>query len=235
MPLRRDVAISPEPFQTDDPMSFFVNVLCVLLMYGSAYLANTGAMLFGKWIPGKTGMRVLIIDNGRNYSDGYRIFGDGKSCNGLIGGGIFSGILFTLAHKLWGSNGAEAPFVDPLLFANSNDWFWLLEGDFGSSFAAFTMGFILGVSCMLGDLSGSFIKRRRGLKREGDESSEAPLLDTMPFAIAIFLTSFILFDGQIITHPNLIEEILFLLLVTPVIHRSFNIIGYKFGLKEVPY
>ncbi|MDG1547845.1 MAG: hypothetical protein P8Q56_03810, partial [Candidatus Thalassarchaeaceae archaeon] len=70
------MAISPEPFQTDDPMSFFVNVLCVLLMYGSAYLANTGAMLFGKWIPGKTGMRVFIIDNGRNYSDGFRIFGD---------------------------------------------------------------------------------------------------------------------------------------------------------------
>ena len=238
MPLRSDVSIYPEAFQTEDPMSFFVNVLCVLLMYGSAYLANTGAMLFGKWIPGKTGMRVFIIDNGRNYSDGFRIFGDGKSWNGLIGGGIFSGILFTLAHRLWGSNGAgapEAPFVDPLLLANPNDWFWLFEGGYGSSFAAFTMGFILGVSCMLGDLSGSFIKRRRGLKREGDESSEAPLLDTMPFAIAIFLTSFILFNDQIITHPNLVEEILFLLLITPVIHRSFNIIGYKFGLKEVPY
>jgi CDP-2,3-bis-(O-geranylgeranyl)-sn-glycerol synthase len=235
MPSRLAVSISPEPFQAGDLMSFFVNVLCVLLMYGSAYLANTGAMLFGKWIPGKTGMPVLIIDNGRNYSDGFRIFGDGKSWNGLIGGGIFSGILFTSAHKLWNSNGADAPFIDPLLYANPNDWFWLFEGGYGSSIAAFTMGFILGVSCMLGDLSGSFIKRRRGLKREGDESSEAPLLDTMPFAIAIFLTSFILFDGQIITHPNLIEEILFLLLVTPVIHRSFNIIGYKFGLKEVPY
>ncbi|MDG1542665.1 MAG: hypothetical protein P8Q32_01895, partial [Candidatus Thalassarchaeaceae archaeon] len=70
------MSIYPEAFQTEDPMSFFVNVLCVLLMYGSAYLANTGAMLFGKWIPGKTGMRVFIIDNGRNYSDGFRIFGD---------------------------------------------------------------------------------------------------------------------------------------------------------------
>ena len=68
-----------------------------------------------------------------------------------------------------------------------------------------------------------------------DRSSEAPLLDTIPFAIAIFATSFLLFEGQIITHPNLVEEILFLLLITPVIHRSFNILGYKFGLKEVPY
>ena len=46
-------------------------------MYGSAYLANTGAMLFGKWIPDKTGMSVIIIDRGRNYSDGHRILGDG--------------------------------------------------------------------------------------------------------------------------------------------------------------
>ncbi|MCH1524609.1 MAG: CDP-archaeol synthase, partial [Candidatus Thalassarchaeaceae archaeon] len=75
--------ISSEPFITDGPVSFFVNVLCVLLMYGSAYLANTGAMLFGKWIPNKTGMSVIIIDGGRNYSDGYRILGDGKSWNGL--------------------------------------------------------------------------------------------------------------------------------------------------------
>ena len=227
--------IYPEPFVADDLISFFVNVLCVLLMYGSAYLANTGAMLFGKWIPEKTGTSVIIIDGGKNYSDGYRIFGDGKSWNGLIGGGIVSGILFIMAHVLWNKNGVDLPFVDPLLYAKSSDWFWLIEGDSGSILAAFTMGFILGVACMIGDLFGSFIKRRRGLKREGDESSEAPLLDTIPFAIAIFITSFLLFDGQIITHPNLVEEIIFLLVVTPLIHRSFNILGYKFGLKEVPY
>ena len=69
-------------------------------MYGSAYLANTGAMLFGKWIPDKTGMPVIIIDGGKNYSDGHRILGDGKSWNGLIGGGIFSGLLFIIAHNL---------------------------------------------------------------------------------------------------------------------------------------
>ena len=204
-------------------------------MYGSAYLANTGAMLFGKWIPDKTGLPVIIIDAGKNYSDGFRILGDGKSWNGLIGGGIVSGILFIMAHKLWNKNGVEAPFIDPLIYANSSDWFWLFEGDYGSIFAAFTMGFTLGVACMVGDLFGSFIKRRRGLKREGEESSEAPLLDTIPFAVAIFIASFLLFDGQIITHVNLVEEIMFLLIVTPFIHRSFNILGYKFGLKEVPY
>jgi CDP-2,3-bis-(O-geranylgeranyl)-sn-glycerol synthase len=230
------MSITPEePFPSTDISSFFINVLCVLLMYGSAYLANTGAMLFGKWIPEKTGIPVIVIDGGRNYSDGHRLLGDGKSWNGLIGGGIVSGLLFMLAHKLWNSNGANAPLVDPLLYADSNDWFWLIESDNSGLIAAFTMGFVLGFACMVGDMCGSFIKRRRGLKREGDQSSEAPLLDTIPFAIAIFITSFILFDGQIITHHNLVEEILFLLLVTPIIHRLFNVIGYKFGLKDVPY
>ena len=230
------MSITPEePFPSTDVSSFFINVLCVLLMYGSAYLANTGAMLFGKWIPEKTGIPVIVIDGGRNYSDGHRLLGDGKSWNGLIGGGIVSGLLFMLAHKLWNSNGPNAPLVDPLLYADSNDWFWLIESDNSGLIAAFTMGFVLGFACMVGDMCGSFIKRRRGLKREGDQSSEAPLLDTIPFAIAIFITSFILFDGQIITHHNLVEEILFLLLVTPIIHRLFNVIGYKFGLKDVPY
>ena len=232
---RQVVDVSSSPFQSNDLESFFVNVLCVLLMYGSAYLANTGAMLFGKWIPDKTGIPVIIIDRGRNHSDGHRILGDGKSWNGLVGGGIFSGILFIVAHNIWNDNGTDAPFIDPLIYANSGDWFWFFGGDFSSSFAAFTMGFILGFSCMIGDMCGSFVKRRRGLKREGDESSEAPLLDTIPFAIAIFATAFLLFDGQIITHLNLVEEIIFLLIITPVIHRSFNILGYKFGLKEVPY
>ena len=166
-------------------------------------------MLFGKWIPDKTGMPVIVIDGGKNYSDGNRILGDGKSWNGLIGGGIVSGILFTLAHNLWNNNGTEVPFIDPIIYADSSDWFWIFEGEIGSSLAAFTMGFILGFSCMIGDMCGSFVKRRRGLKREGDESSEAPLLDTVPFAIAIFIAAFVLFDGQVITHPDLIEEIIY--------------------------
>ena len=226
---------SPSPFQSNDFETFLINVICVLLMYGSAYLANTGAMLFGKWIPEKTGFPVAIIDGGRNYSDGNRILGDGKSWNGLIGGGIFSGFLFIIAHNIWKGNGTEAPFIDPLTYASSNDWFWFFEGDSGSIMAAFTMGFILGVACMIGDLCGSFVKRRKGLKREGDESSEAPLLDTVPFAVAIFIAAFLLFDGQIITHPDLYEEILFLLIITPIIHRLVNILGFKLGLKDVPY
>ena len=221
------------PFPAPDLSGFALNILSVLMMYGPFYLANTGAMLFGKWIPDRLGFRSVIIDGGRDWSDGYRILGDGKTWNGLLGGAVFAGLLTMLAHHLWGSRTLPdaRPFVDPTLFSDSSDWFWL-GGEWG---AAFVMGFILGIACMLGDTAGSFVKRRRGLKREGDESSKAPLLDTVPFAVSIFLFSFLLFEGQILTHEQLHGEIFILLILTPIIHRLFNILGFKLGLKSVPY
>ena len=220
-------------FPASDFTDLMLNILTVLMMYGPFYLANTGAMLFGKWIPDKMGFSSVVIDGGKDWSDGYRILGDGKTWNGLFGGAVFSGLLTILAHHLWDSrNPPEArPFVDPTLFSDSSDWFWL-GGEWGG---AFVMGFTLGLACMLGDTAGSFVKRRRGLKREGDESSKAPMLDTVPFAVSIFLFSFLLFDGQIITHEGLHYEIAAVLILTPIIHRFFNILGFKLGLKSVPY
>ena len=228
----RPVDVSPL-FPAPGPSGFVLNIFSVLMMYGPFYLANTGAMLFGKWIPDKIGFSSVTIDGGRDWSDGYRILGDGKTWNGLFGGAVFAGLLTMLAHHMWSSRVLPdaRPFVDPTLLSDSSDWFWL-GGEWG---AAFVMGFTLGLACMLGDTAGSFVKRRRGLKREGDESSKAPLLDTVPFAVSIFLFSFLLFDGQILMHEQLYGEIIFLLILTPLIHRLFNILGFKVGLKTVPY
>ena len=99
---------------------FAVNVLTVLILYGPAYLANTGAMLFGKWIPDKIGFDNHKIDGGRVHSDGNRLLGDGKSWEGLFGGGVFSGILVIIAHYIWGENTppSDRPFIDPLLISD---------------------------------------------------------------------------------------------------------------------
>ena len=171
----RTVTVSPL-FPAPDSAAFVLNILTVLMMYGPFYLANTGAMLFGKWIPERFGFSSVTIDGGRDWSDGYRILGDGKTWNGLFGGAVFAGLLTMLAHHMWGSRilPEARPFVDPILLSDSSDWFWL-GGEWG---AAFVMGFTLGLACMIGDTAGSFVKRRRGLKREGEESSQAPLLDT---------------------------------------------------------
>ena len=217
----------------DSSWGFALNIVTVLLMYGPFYLANTGAMLFGKWIPEKLGFDSIVIDQGRTLSDGFRALGDGKTWNGFFGGAFFSGALTLLTHHLWGGrNHAESrPFIDPTLWATSDDWFWI-GGEWG---AAFTMGFVLGTACMTGDLVGSYFKRRKGHKREGNESSQAPILDTLTFAVAIFVAAFLFFEGQIITSPDLVNEIISLLILTPVIHRATNILGFKLGLKSVPY
>ena len=210
-----------------------LDVLSVLMIFGPAYLANTGAMLFGKWIPEKTGMPKWRIDGGRVWRDGFRILGDGKSWNGLFGGALSSGILMMAAHLIWAGREtiSKRPFIDPLASATASDWFWI-----GNEWvAAFIMGFVLGFFCLVGDSIGSFVKRRRGLKREGDVSSKAPLLDTLPFAILIFIAGLVLFPGQIVGQTVLIPSMLALLVLTPLIHRGVNILGYKLGLKEVPY
>ena len=216
-----------------EAVEFLVNVITVLILYGPAYLANTGAMLFGKWIPDTTGLPKIPIDQGHNWYDGNRILGDGKSWNGLLGGSFVSALLMLTSHTLWeGRSFANSkPFVDPLELTNESDWFWM----FNDSLTAFILGFLLGLACLIGDSLGSFIKRRRGLKREGDISSKAPILDTMPFAISIFLFGFILFPGQILTQDVLVMPIIILLIITPIIHRLTNILGYRMGLKDVPY
>ena len=162
-----------------------------------------------------------------------QILGDGKSWNGLLGGSFVSALLMLTSHTLWeGRSFANSkPFVDPLELTNESDWFWM----FNDSLTAFILGFLLGLACLIGDSLGSFIKRRRGLKREGDISSKAPILDTMPFAISIFLFGFILFPGQILTQDVLVMPIIILLIITPIIHRLTNILGYRMGLKDVPY
>lgn len=190
-------------------------------------------MLFGKWIPDKIGFDNHKIDGGRIHSDGNRLLGDGKSWEGLFGGGVFSGILVMIAHYIWDENTppSDRPFIDPLLISDSSDWFWV-----GNEWvAAFVLGFTLGFSCMLGDMTGSYVKRRQGLKREGEVSSKAPLLDTLPFAIFIFLAAAIFFNDQVMMHSDLRSPIIAIIVLTPIIHRSFNILGYRLGLKSVPY
>ena len=88
---------------------------------------------------------------------------------------------------------------------------------------------------MIGDSAGSFIKRRRGLKREGEISSQAPLLDTLPFALGIIGTTAVLFDETILFEPSIRPYVIALQILTPVMHRLTNILGYKLGLKSVPY
>ena len=213
-------------------MSFWSGPLLVLWLYLPGYLANTAAMFGGKWLPDLLGVEPRPIDGGRRLSDGHRILGDGKTWNGLSGALIGAGLLCMFTHWAGGTPIVEnGVFLDPLIGSESSDWFWI-GGEWG---AAFIVGFLLGLGCMIGDCAGSFIKRRMGKKREGSESSKAPLIDTLPFALCTFAIGLLLFPDTLVGNSELIVPMFAVLILTPVIHRLTNVFGFWVGLKEVPY
>ena len=217
-------------------MNFLELCILTLWLYMPGFLANTFAMLWGKWLP-KTGYGPWPIDGGRTLSDGNRILGDGKTWNGLVGGSLTSGLLSVLIVALMGdipaanaAIGESGIFTHPLQGAEGT-WF-----DVGSDLVtAFILGTFLGFFCLVGDSSGSFVKRRRGLKREGDISSKAPLLDTLPFAIVVFAAGQLFLGTSILADSELVLPMVALVAFTPVLHRSFNLLGYRLGWKDVPY
>lgn len=208
--------------------------LMTLWLYLPGFLANTFAMMWGKWLP-KTGFGPWPIDGGRNWKDGNRILGDGKTWNGLIGGSMTSGLLCMLIVSLMG-DAPDASNIESGVFAHPLTGFegaWFDIG--GEMLSAFILGTFLGFACLLGDSTGSFVKRRRGLKREGEVSSKAPLLDTLPFAIMVFLWGQLFLGNSLLSSTDLVIPMLALVVITPILHRSFNLIGYAIGWKDVPY
>ena len=208
--------------------------LMVLWLYLPGFLANTFAMMWGKWLP-KTGYGPWPIDGGKRMKDGNRILGDGKTWNGLIGGSLTSGLLCVVIVSLMGdvptSTDIESSVFAHPLTGYEGTWF-----DVGSvGMSAFILGSFLGFACLIGDSTGSFIKRRRGLKREGDVSSKAPLLDTLPFAIMVFLWGQLFLQNSLLSETDLILPMVVIVVITPILHRSFNLIGYYIGWKDVPY
>ena len=173
-----------------------------------AYLANTIAVLTGGKYP---------IDQGKNYSDGNRILGDGKTWSGLIGGTI-GGIIIGYLQLNYGDSLIER-------LANTN------EVDFWGE-KPIIIFFLLSFGALFGDMTASFIKRRSQLKR-GDKS---PLLDMFDFIGMALLLSFIFANDWLMSW--ILEgyvPLFTLLIATPILHRGVNIIGYKLGVKNEPW
>ncbi|NPA96409.1 MAG: CDP-2,3-bis-(O-geranylgeranyl)-sn-glycerol synthase [Crenarchaeota archaeon] len=103
----------------------------------------------------------------------------------------------------------------------------LLEGfAVGSPWQGAWRGLLLGLGAMIGDCVGSFIKRRIGL----ESGKPAPLLDQLTFLIFALLLAYV---GGTLTIS--LGQVLFLVVLTPLLHFSTNAIAYKLGLKSVPW
>ncbi|ASI99987.1 CDP-2,3-bis-(O-geranylgeranyl)-sn-glycerol synthase [Thermococcus gorgonarius] len=155
-----------------------------------AYFANASPVVLGGGRP---------IDGGRNWRDGRRILGDGKTWRGFFGG-VAAGTLV----------GVIQYFITP--------------GFYGSLKTALLLAFLLSFGALVGDLVGSFIKRRLNLPR----GYPAVGLDQLGFLI-----SALAFAYPVKTVSS--GQMLALLILTPLIHWSANYFAYKMGWKSVPW
>lgn len=117
-----------------------------------AYIANPTAVIFGGGTP---------IDFGKNFFDGRRILGDGKTFRGLFGG-VACGIIIGLLQRQ----------------ASSNDIFIV------PSIAAVIA---LSLGALLGDIVKSFFKRRRGFER----GAKLPLIDQLDFVAGAWILTYV--------------------------------------------
>jgi len=146
------------------------------------------------------------IDKGK-YIGKQRILGDGKTYKGLFFG-IFFGIIIAVIQNLINN-----------IFLNS-------------IMPQFTIipAIALPTGALLGDLAASFLKRRIGLKR----GQSFPLVDQLDFVFGAWILTFILSPDWFRGNFTL-EIIIAALILTPVFHLIFNIVGYKIGVKKEPW
>ncbi|MFA5331133.1 MAG: CDP-2,3-bis-(O-geranylgeranyl)-sn-glycerol synthase [Methanoregula sp.] len=163
-----------------------------------AYLPNPVAALCGGGTP---------VDFGRNYSDGRRILGDGKTWRGLFCG-VLAGIAIG-AVQIW--------------LAGACGLSWLPQ----HTLVSITL---LSLGALLGDMGKSFIKRRIGKER----GAAWPIADQYDLVVGAFLLMLI-FDPAWVFAEVTLPRLVVIIILTPVLHRSVNIIGYIWGIKKEPW
>ena len=187
-------------------LEILLAVLVGIWVFVPALLPNPAAVIFGGGRP---------VDFGRTWK-GKRILGDGKTWRGLFGG-AFAGVAIGLIQ------------IGIAHLAGSPD-LW----GFGPLWSNVGILFTLSFGAVLGDMGGSVIKRRMGKER----GAEMPVLDQYDFLIGAFLLTALFYSDWI--YSTYIEgwnilALIFLLLVTYILHRAVNIIGYKAGVKNEPW
>ncbi|UCG89665.1 MAG: CDP-2,3-bis-(O-geranylgeranyl)-sn-glycerol synthase [Candidatus Heimdallarchaeota archaeon] len=180
------------------------------------------------------------IDGGRYWSDGKRILGDGKTIRGFWTGTIFGGVVGGLIAGLITLLSTVLPvpiYLDDNLilrlfyqdFLESGILFQFfsrinLRGFFSNSILlGFSTGLLMAFGGLIGDLIGSFIKRRSGIER----GHPFIFLDQLGFLVL----------GMIFVYPLIpwdIEWILVQVPITFVVHIAANLFGYFTGIQDEP-
>ncbi len=169
-----------------------------------AWFANGMPLIFGGGTP---------IDLGKNFRDGKRILGDGKTIRGFIAG-LLSGIIVTYIQTL---------FI-PQTLDLIQEYTILTPNVYEIINTNLLRGCLLSLGALFGDLFGSFIKRRRGMKR-GEMFLGMDQLGFIIFAILFALP---------VIQPDVIF-VLILLGISFIAHILANVISYLIGIKNEPH
>jgi CDP-2,3-bis-(O-geranylgeranyl)-sn-glycerol synthase len=172
-----------------------------------AYIAN-GFAVFGKFIKSRH-----QIDRNHTLGDGQLVLGPGKTWEGFFIGFI-SGVLIGFLQVI------GAPFLLALILM----YLYLPVEFVPVVLVTVPLVILVALGALVGDIIGSFIKRRLKISR----GRPAPILDQLDFLImAIFFGAFITPIPWVLA--------VFLLIVTPLIHLCANVIGYLLRLKQEPW
>lgn len=187
----------------------WASALAVLWLLLPSYAANAIATLpRGRGPP---------LDFGREWKrDGRRVFGPSKTWSGFLVAGFFAMPICCLEAwliLLAPPNLQVVPVLAPTVVA------------------AIPLAAILTFGAMTGDALGSFVKRRLGR----ESGARTILLDQLPFVLVPIALGFVFYPSLFASVFGHWEAVLWLLVYTLGLHVAFNWIGFKVGLKRVPW
>lgn len=174
------------------------------------YVANASAVIVGGGIP---------IDFGKKLKDGSRILGDGKTWRGLLSGtflGMTAGFGLVVVAK----------------YLNTSEYAIFGVTDFEGFPIMILILFSLCFGALIGDIIESFFKRRIGIDR-GQDWIPFDQLDFLvgallfSFTISEFLYLLKITDDLWFLSNITIWHIFILLIVTPFIHITANVLFRK--------
>lgn len=147
------------------------------------------------------------VDFGREWR-GDRVLGDGKTWRGGAAG---VGAGFALAVLL--NAAVTQSYVPDFLPA------FEMRAAFGLAFGA-----------VLGDMGASFLKRRTGRER----GAPFPGVDQLDFVVGAFVATAVLAPGWFLAEFTF-GVVVAVLILTPALHVTTNLIAYRLGLKDEPW
>ncbi len=164
-------------------------VIDLLLFLIPIYIANSSPVVLGGGEP---------LDLGIILGDGKRLFGEGKTIRGFIGGvaaGTVAGGLLSIFYIL------------PFFLSGSNQ---------------FIGAFLLSFGALSGDALGSFIKRRSGI-----DSGKPFIIDTVLFLLIGLILVFPFVNQSLYEIPNLAFFIVLTMILHPLTNILANKAGLK--------